>query len=67
MHIYYAAGPRDEEAPFFMVKELAAGYLTGVTGAFQDPDGYMVEDAEVDRFDVNFPPKEKKKLPGQLV
>lgn len=67
MHIYYAAVPRDEKAPFFMVKELQSGYLTGITGAFQDPEGYMVEDADVDEFDVNFSPKEKKKLPGQLV
>lgn len=67
MHIYYAAVPRDEEVPFFMVKELQSGYLTGITGTYQDPDGYMVKDADVEIFDVNFSPKEKKKLPGQLV
>jgi putative acetyltransferase len=66
MHIYYAAVPRDEEAPFFMVKELQSGYLTGIKGTYQEPDGYMVEDADVDEFDVYFSPKEKKKLPGQL-
>jgi len=33
-----------EEAPFFMVKELQSGYLTGITGIFRDSDGYMVED-----------------------
>lgn len=66
MHIYYAAVPRDKETPFFMVKELESGYLTGIRGTFQDPDGYMVEDAEVEEFDAGFPPKEKKKLPGQL-
>ena len=32
MHIYYAAVPRDDEAPFFMVKELQPGYLAGVIG-----------------------------------
>ncbi len=67
MHIYYSAVPRDNEAPFFMIKELQSGYLTGITGSFQDPDGYVVEDADVDAFDANFPPKEKKRLPGQLV
>jgi len=67
MHIYYAAVPRDEEAPFFMVKELQSGYLSGITGTFQDPDGYMIEDVDVENFDVNFSPKEKMKLPGQLV
>lgn len=66
MHIYYAAVPRDEEAPFFMVKELKSGYLTGITGTFKDPDGYIVKDADVEAFDMNFSPKEKKKLPGQL-
>jgi len=66
MHIYYAAVSRNEEAPFFMVKELQSGYLSGVTGTFKDPKGYMVKDTEVEKFDVNFSPKEKKKLPGQL-
>lgn len=67
MHIYYAAVSRDEEFPFFMVKELQKGYLTGVTGTYQDPVGYLVDDADVEAFDMNFSPKEKKKLPGQLV
>lgn len=49
-----------------MVKELQSGYLTGIKGTYQEPDGYMVEDADVDEFDVYFSPKEKKKLPGQL-
>ena len=50
-----------------MVKELKAGFLAGVTGVYRDPEGYFVEDAEVEAFDASFPPKEKKKLPGQLV
>lgn len=66
IHIYYAAVSRDEEASFFMVKELQSGYLTGVTGIFQDPEAYIVEAADVDQFDKNFSPKEKKRLPGQL-
>ncbi|WP_296561397.1 hypothetical protein [uncultured Acetobacterium sp.] len=49
------------------VKELQKGYLTGVTGTYQDPVGYLVDDADVEAFDMNFSPKEKKKLPGQLV
>ncbi|MFX4261130.1 hypothetical protein ACOBQJ_02895 [Pelotomaculum propionicicum] len=49
-----------------MVKELQSGYLTGITGTFQDPDGYLVDDAEVEKFDAAFPSKEKKKLPWQL-
>ena len=66
-HINYDAVPQDEEASFFMVKELQSGFLSGITGTFQDPDGYMVEEVDVDEFDANFSPKEKLKLPGQLV
>ena len=50
-----------------MVKELKEGFLRGVTGVYKDPEGYFVEDADVDTFDEDFPPKEKKKLPGQLM
>lgn len=46
--------------------EFQPGYLTGIKGTYQDPDGYMVEVADVETFDVNFSPKEKKKLPEQL-
>ena len=46
--IYYAGLPRGEEAPFFLVKELRPGFLTGVTGTYRDPEGYRVADADVD-------------------
>ena len=65
--IYYNGIPRSEEVPFFMVKELKADFLEGITGVYKDPEGYIVEDADVEAFDAGFPPKEKKKLPGQLV
>ena len=64
--VYYDGVPRGEEAPFFMVKELKEGFLRDITGVYKDPEGYFVEDAAVDAFDADFPPKEKKKLPGQL-
>lgn len=67
MHIYYAAVPRDDEAPFFMVKELKSGYLSGITGTFKDPDGYIVKDADVEKFDANFSPKEKKEATGAII
>ena len=57
---------RQGRGPFFLVKELRPGFLTGVTGTYRDPEGYRVADADVDAFDRTFPPKEKKKLPGQL-
>ncbi len=50
----------------FLCKELIPGYLDGITGVYQTPKGYYVEDADVEEFDKNFPPKEKLKLPGQI-
>lgn len=65
--IYYSGIPREEEAAFFMVKELRNGFLNGITGTYHDPKGYETNEDEVEAFDLSFPPKEKKKLPGQLV
>ncbi len=48
------------------MKELTPGYLGGVTGTYHTPEGYFVEDAEVEEFDKGFPPKKKEKLPGQI-
>lgn len=42
------------------------GYLDGVTGVYTTPQGYYVDEAEVEAFDQEFEPKEKLKLPGQL-
>ena len=42
------------------------GYLDGVTGVYQTPQGYYVDDADVEAFDQAFPPKEKRRLPGQI-
>lgn len=57
----------DPEATYFLVAELQPGALKGISGTFRDPPGYLVSDEEVEAFDARFPPKEKKKLPGQLV
>ena len=56
----------DADASFFLCKELISGYLDGITGVYYTPSGYYVEDADVERFDKTFPPKEKLKLPGQI-
>lgn len=64
--IRYYAEPDKSEVPYFLIKELTAGFLDGVTGVYKDPDGYFVDDGEVEKFDLLFPPKEKKKLPGQI-
>ena len=65
--IHYYAQPRENEVPYFLVKELDDGFLDGITGIFQDPEGYFVDEAKAQAFDARFPPKEKLKLPGQLV
>ena len=64
--IRYHGLPEGEDASFFLCKELIDGYLDGVTGEYATPQGYFVDEAEVDEFDKQFPPKEKLKLPGQL-
>ncbi len=64
--IRYHGLPEGEDAPFFLCKELIPGYLDGITGEYAPPQGYFVDEAEVEAFDKEFPPKEKLKLPGQL-
>ncbi len=64
--IRYHDLPEDADSTFFLCKELAPGYLDGVTGVYQTPQGYYVEDADVEEFDKGFPYKEKLKLPGQI-
>ena len=65
--IRYHDLPEDADASFFLCRELIPGYLDGVTGVYQTPQGYYVKDEDVEEFDRAFPPKEKLKLPGQLV
>ena len=64
--IRYHDLPEGADASFFLCKELTPGYLDGVTGVYQTPQGYYVDDHDVDEFDKVFPPKEKLKLPGQI-
>ena len=42
------------------------GYLDGITGVYQTPQGYYVKDEDVEAFDKGFPPRKKLKLPGQI-
>lgn len=58
--------PEGADASFFLCKELIPGYLNGITGVYQTPQGYYVEDADVEAFDKDFPAKEKQRLPGQI-
>lgn len=64
--IRYHGLPEDADASFFLCKELEKGYLDGVTGEYATPQGYFVDDKDVEEFDKQFAPKEKLKLPGQL-
>ena len=64
--IRYHDLPEDADSSFFLCKELITGYLDGITGVYQTPQGYYVKDEDVDAFDRGFPPKEKEKLPGQI-
>jgi Predicted acetyltransferase len=64
--IRYHDLPEGADDSFFLCKELISGYLNGITGVYQTPQGYYVDDADVEEFDRNFPPKEKRKLPGQI-
>lgn len=65
--IRYHDLPEGADDSFFLCRELISGYLDGVTGVYRTPQGYYVADADVEEFDKAFPPKVKRKLPGQLV
>ena len=64
--IRYHDLPEDADDSFFLCRELIPGYLDDVTGVYQTPKGYYVDDKDVEEFDKDFPPKEKLKLPGQI-
>lgn len=67
--IRYHDLPEGADDSFFLCKELIPDYLSGVTGEYCPPEGYFcceTERMEFERFEAQFPPKEKKVLPGQL-
>ena len=64
--IRYHDLPEGADDSFFLCRELIPGYLSGVTGVYQTPAGYYVDDKDVEEFDKSFPYKKKLKLPGQL-
>lgn len=67
--IRYHGLPDGADASFFLCRELIPGYLSGVTGEYATPQGYFVCDEEPEAFqayEATFPPKVKRKLPGQL-
>lgn len=64
--IHYHGELRENEVPYFLLKELDEGYLDGVSGVYHTPKVYYVDEQDVEKFDATFPPKQKLKLPGQL-
>ena len=64
--IRYHDLPEGADDSFFLCKELISGYLDGITGVYQTPQGYYVDDADVEEFDKAFSHKEKLRLPGQI-
>ncbi|MBQ7455476.1 MAG: N-acetyltransferase [Clostridia bacterium] len=68
--IRYHDLPAGADDSFFLCKELAPGYLKGITGEYAPPKGYFAAEEhpeDFERYDAQFPPKVKLKLPGQLV
>ena len=64
--IRYHDLPEDADSSFFLCRELIPGYLDRVTGVYQTPQAYYVDEADVLEFDRSFPSKERLKLPGQI-
>ena len=64
--IRYHDLPEGADDSFFLCKELIPGYLDGISGVYQTPAGYYVDDEDVEAFDSAFPHKEKLRLPGQI-
>ncbi len=67
--IRYHDLPEGADASFFLCKELIPGYLNDVTGVYAPPEGYFFAEQhpeDFERYDAQFPAKEKLALPGQL-
>ena len=67
--IRYHGLPEGADASFFLCKELVPGYLNGVSGEYALPDGYFVAERKLEafeRFNAQFLPKEKLKLPRRI-
>lgn len=66
--IRYADDPEDE-ALYFLCKELKESFLKDVYGIYHDPKGYFIphEKPEAfEKYESTFPKKEKLKLPGHI-
>ena len=67
--IRYHGLSEDDDASFFLLKELEDGYLSGITGEYATPKGYFAacdNPEDFEKYESSFPFKEKLKLSGQL-
>lgn len=67
--IRYHDLPDGADSSFFLCRELRAGYLDGITGVYQTPQGYYAAEEHPDgfaAFDAGFPKKENLVLAGQI-
>ncbi len=65
-NVRYHGLPEGEDSSFFLCKELEKGYLDGVSGEYATPECYFVDENDAEKFDRDFPYKEKKKIEGQI-
>ena len=67
--IYLDGQDKEEILDFVLVLDLHRdGSVTQENGPwlYREPEGYEVDEVELEMFDRKFPPKKKEKLPGQL-
>ena len=65
--IRYMDEPEDDVVPYFLCKALKPECHALAEARYRVPRGYFVDEAEAAEFDDSFPPKERLRLPGQLV
>ena len=65
--VHYMDEPSDDPVPYFLGKMLKPKYFIDLDTRYHIPQGYLVDEKQAEGFDKQFPPKERLKLPGQLV
>jgi len=65
-NIKYHDLPSDVDDSFFLCKELKKDYLKNINGEYQTPSVYIVDEKTAEEFDMQFSPKEKKRLSTQI-
>ena len=58
---------KDDDASFFLCRELIPGYLENIHGEYKTPSAYDINEKTCAEFDRHFPKKRKLKLPGQFL